>query len=59
MAWMTTDGAINRVTWRDRTAVKPRSEAVTRLVRGEWVTTEATVPTMTDWRRASSRVNGL
>lgn len=57
MAWMTTDGAINRVTWRDRTTARPRIDSVTRLINGEWVTVEAPAVPMSDWRRGSSRVS--
>jgi len=56
MSWMTTQGGINRVTWRDRTTARPRIDAVTRLIDGQWVTTEATRPVMGDWRKGSSCV---
>lgn len=56
MSWMTADGAINRVSWRDRTTARARLDSVTRLVNGEWVTVEATAQPMASWRRGSSRV---
>lgn len=56
MSWMTTEGSINRVTWRDRTTARPRLDSVTRLVNGRWVTVEATAAPMSDWRRGSSQV---
>jgi hypothetical protein len=56
MSWMTADGETGRTVWRDRTAVRARHEAVTRLVNGEWVTVDATRPTMVSWRAGSSRV---
>ena len=57
MSWMTTEGGINRVAWRDRTTARPRLDGVTRLINGEWVTVAATRPTMSDWRRGSSMVS--
>lgn len=57
MSWMTTEGGINRVTWRDRTSARPRIDSVTRLVDGEWITVGAERAPMRDWRAGSSRVS--